>query len=419
MFEMSAANASTPQGIYDPVFSDGTDVPGAGKTINPNNRWARYVFAAVDRYRPGGVLAGAVGWSDGEGITHWEIWNEQDFDLFWTGTLADYARLLKVGYLAAKQADPNAQVLFGGLANNQQLSFLNDVLTIYDGDPLAVSNDYFFDILATHSYSRSWDSWLHVWRGKQSMTAHGLDKPVWLNETGVPAWDDYPGPMWAHPPDFPWAPFWSTMSEQADYTIQTVFYAVWAGAEAIFHFQLYDGCANDPAGSNPPYDPTGGHCSWYSPCFGDAHGFYSNPSDAVCFANHPQPETARPKLAAMDMLTAYMQDVVPLWRRRVGSSDPLTAPQEWFAFYRPSTNERIIALWARYGQDETAIVPKVNPAGTATLVSSTGITQTITATNGTYTVNLPGATNLNTPLDSTGAYAIGGRPFMIVEKVSN
>ena len=41
--------AGTPpaQNIFQPIFSDGTDIPGPGKTINPNNYWARFIFKAV------------------------------------------------------------------------------------------------------------------------------------------------------------------------------------------------------------------------------------------------------------------------------------------------------------------------------------------------------------------------------------
>ncbi len=35
-----------------------------------------------------------------------------------------------------------------------------------------------------------------VARIKQVLAAYGLDRPVWLNESGVPVWDDYPGPTW-------------------------------------------------------------------------------------------------------------------------------------------------------------------------------------------------------------------------------
>ena len=175
-----SSSASPPAGLYQPIFSDGSDVPGAGKAINAANHWAWFVYHVVDRYGP-------------MGITHWEIWNEQDYTFFWSGSPAEYGRLLKVAYLAAKQADGGAQILFGGLANFQQPSFLANVLSVYNSDPLAPAHNWFFDILATHSYSHAWESWYQVWRAGVTMGNYGLSKPIWLNESGSPAWNDYPG----------------------------------------------------------------------------------------------------------------------------------------------------------------------------------------------------------------------------------
>ena len=104
---------SPPQGLYEPIFADNSDIPSPGKLINPDNRWAYFVNAAVNRYRPGGLLAQQQGWSDDRGVRYWEIWNEPDLDTFFTGTITDYARLLKVGYLAARAADPQAQIVIG------------------------------------------------------------------------------------------------------------------------------------------------------------------------------------------------------------------------------------------------------------------------------------------------------------------
>ncbi len=418
---MSAPNASTPQGLSEGVFSDGSDIPGPGKQINPKNKWAIFVAAAVNRYMPGGVLAQQYSWPEGVGITYWEMWNEQDYSFFWNATVADYARLLKVGYLAAKQIDADSQILFGGLANFQQPNYLNDVMNVLDGDPEAAEFGYFFDVLATHSYSRSWDSWYHVWRAKKEMKEHGEDKPVWLNESGVPAWDDYPGPVWD--PTSSWR---STTTEQADYTIQSAFYAVWAGAEAVFSFQLYDGCGNQAAGSDfPPHNGelcgSDGKLTVYPflDCAGDAYGFFSNPTDAACFRQHPDPESPRPKLAAIQILTTYFQDVIPLDRKRVGDPDPIAAPQEWFIFYRPETNQRIMGLWARFGEPQVAEVPAVSRDESALLVAADGTVQTIHAVNGSYRISLPGATNLNSDWNISTGYPIGGRPYLLVESFDN
>ena len=406
---LNAPQASTPIGLYDPIFTDGSDIPGPGKTINPNNVWARFVYTAVNRYKPGGVVAQAEGWPVGVGITHWEMWNEPDLASFWSGSVADYARLLKVGYLAARQADSLAQILFGGLANDSgHLGYYDEVLDIYDGDTLAPTYGYFHDILATHNYFYAWRTWYHIFRAKNTQQAHGQDKPVWLNESGVVIWDDYPGPTWEST-----SPYRATMSEAADFVIQNAFYGTYAGATAIFHFQLYDACGNQPGGTDfPPHNGELCGLPQYPICAGDAFGLYRNPSDAACFRQHPQPETPRPTMTAYQVLTIYFRDVEPYWRLRPGGSDPANGPQEWIAFYQPSTGNRIVGMWARFGDAQTAVITATS--STALLVYPDGITETITPTNGVYTFPLPAATNLNAPWDPT-LYAIGGRPVILIE----
>jgi len=413
-----APEAATPAGLYLPIFSDGSDQPGPGKSINPENKWALFVYAAVNRYKPGGVLAQAQGWPDGAGITHWEMWNEPDLDIFWNSSLPDYARLLKVGYLVARQADPQAVVLFGGLANDfEKLNYYRNVLALYAQDSLAATQNYYHDILATHNYSNSWQSWYHVYRAKNAMRDYGFDKPVWLNEHGVPAWNDYPGPVWDG--SSTWR---ATMDEQANYLIQSAFYAISAGAEALFHFQLFDGCGNQPRGTDfPPHQ--GELCDANGrlitnpafPCAGDANGLFRNPPTAACFTQHPAPVSARPNLVAQQLVATHLREVEPLWRLRPGGTTPYDGPQEWIALYRPATRERIVGLWARFGQVETAVLPAIGSS--AQLITPNGQVQIITPVNGHYTLTLPGATNQNVPPDwDPPIYLIGGRPYIVVEQ---
>lgn len=426
---LDAVERATPLGLYEPIFMDGTDIPGTGKTPNPDNKWANFVWLAVNRYKPGGVLAQANSWPAGVGVTHWEMWNEPDLNIFWDAPLEDYARLLKVGYLVTKQADPGAQVLFAGLANNYAIfNFYRDALAIFSGDPMAAEHNYFHDILATHSYFHAWKSWYHVFRASEAMCDEGLEKPIWLNESGVAVWDDYPGPVWD-----PNSALRATAEEQAAYAIQSAFYATFAGADNIFHFQLYDGCGNQPAGTDfPPHngelcDANGNYQG--KPCAGDANGLFTNPTDMSCFTQHPQPESPRPVLAAYQVLTTHMVDVRPYWRQRPGEANacPMQAangaiymqpPQEWVAFYRPSTEERIVGMWTLCGRNETAIIDATSPDGRATLVYPDGHTQTIVAVDGHYSIELPAATNRN-PFGSEGTnaiYPIGGSPVILIEK---
>ncbi len=391
-----ASPASPPTNLNAPIFSDGTDLPGPGKTINPDNYWARFVHAAVSRY-------------SAMGITQWEVWNEQDYSFFWSGTAGEYARLLKVAYLAAKQANPAAQISLGGLANFEKPGFLADVMATLNGDAMAPSYDFFFDLLATHSYSYAWESWYHVWRAGKTLGNYGLDKPIWLNESGTPAWDDYPGPTWD-----PNSGFRSSMLEGAAYVIQSAMYAKYAGADVVFHFQLYDDCGNCPAGSDfPPND--GSICdpnNVCGTCAGDAFGLITNPRDAACFTQHPNPETARPVLNAYQVLTTHLRGLEPLWRMRPGGTDPYNGPQEWIAFYRPATRQRVLGLWARFGTDETALVPATGAS--AQLIDQAGNVTTLTPAGDSYSLTLDQATNQNLPYAPT-TYAIGGPPLILVE----
>jgi hypothetical protein len=407
-FELEAPQAAAPIGLHDPVFSDGSDIPGPGKSINPNNVWARFTYEAVNRYRPGGILAQTNNWPAGTGITHWEIWNEPDLSWFWDSSTGDYARLLKVGYMAVRQADPTAKVILGGLANFQKPTFYDDVLAIYQSDPLAQPYNYFHDILATHSYFNSWESWKHVYRASGSMAALGIEKSIWLNESGVPAWNDYPGPVWD-----PLSPWRATMSEQSDYIVQSTFYATFAGADAIFHFQLYDGCGNQPPGTDfPPHNGELCESPSYPICAGDAFGLFRNPTDAACFTQHPQPETPRPYMTTFQLLTTHFTGVEPLWRKRPGGPNPYEGPQEWIAFYRPDSNERIVGMWTLVRDPQTAVIDAIGSSGL--ILWPDGSSQVVYPSNGTYTLQLPGATNQNQEFEPDYV-AIGGKPIMLIE----
>lgn len=408
---LDAIQAATPLGLYAPVFTDGSDIPSPGKTINDGNKWARFVYAAVSRYKPGGTIAQQRGWPAGVGVTHWELWNEPDLSIFWDGTTTDYARLLKVGYLAAKQADANAQIIFGGLTYaSPNAEYYRAVMNIFSGDANAPTYGYYHDIFATHNYHYAKMSWQYVFRASQVMADFGIDKPIWLNESGVPVWDDYPGPVCE--PD---SPFRATMSEQADFIVQSALYATYGGADMLFFFQLYDDCGNGY-----------GNHDWYSPSTcsdtviepgGDAFGLFRNPADPAnyCYTHHPQPETPRPGYTAYRTLTTYFTDVEAMWWIRPYGTTPSNGRQEWLAFFKPATGERVLGMFTRYGTPETAVITSTNAAGTGLLITPDGITQTITAANGVFTLTLPAATNhLNNPWNSE-PYDIGGRPYILIE----
>ena len=377
--------ASPPQGLTLSVFTDGTDTPGAGKSINPNNRWAYFVNAAVTRFMPGGVLAQARGWTNGQGIRYWEIWNEEDLNQFFIGAPTDYARLMKVAYLAAKQADPNATVVFGGMAHFQRPNWLDDVLNVIAADPVSTTYHGFMDAVASHNYSWAWQTFGYLYQDRLRLDNHGLTNvKLWLTETGVPVCDD---PPYSFCP----SPLRATMSEQADFVIQTMTYAAWLNTEVSIWFNLYDDCGNDGK-----YD---------------AFGLVRNPPSGPCTARDG---TTRASFTAYKTTIQLLSGTQPYWRdRRTGTTTDWTnGKQEIFAFKRPSTGQRVVLMWTRYPVADTVTLTATSSS--ALLILPDGTSSTIYPTNGVYTLNLPAATNSMTPT-TDGTAPIGGSPRIIVE----
>jgi hypothetical protein len=127
-------------------------------------------------------------------IAAWEVWNEPNLSTFWTGTPAQYVRLLQAAYPAFKAGDPDATVVFGGLS-------LNDDAWL--AQAYAAGAHGFFDVMATHPYQGARDAapeypddghkyWLtHVTAIRQLMVQNGdAGKNIWFTEFG---WSAYSG----------------------------------------------------------------------------------------------------------------------------------------------------------------------------------------------------------------------------------
>ncbi len=376
--------ASPPQGLYLSVFNDNTDNPGPAKSINTNNRWAMFVNAAVNRYKPGGALAQSQGWSSDKGIRYWEIWNEPDYDFFFTGTITDYARLLKVAYLSAKFADPQAQIILGGMVHEKKPNWFTAVLDTIGGYSDASANHYFMDDVASHNYSWAWRTFWYLFVDRSNLDAHGLTNVgLWLTETGISTCGD--PPSFGQACDDPINSMYrGTIGEQTDYLIQSATFAAWLKAEAFIWFQLYDDAGNG--------------CDSR-----DGFGLVHNPPSGPCYSGDGSP---RPAYTAYQIAADLLTDVQPYWRKRP------TINQELIAFKRPSASERLIMMWARDYVTETVTLTATSTS--ATLMFSTGITQTLVPISGTYTIELPAATNDNTPT-TDGKAPIGGSPRILIE----
>jgi hypothetical protein len=377
---------SPPQGLYLSVFNDGTDTPGPGKSINPGNRWAYFVNTAVNRYRPGGLLAQQQGWNDDRGVRYWEIWNEPDLDTFFTGTIADYARLLKVGYLAARTADPQAQIVLGGMVHWQKSGWFSALLNLIETDPDAVENHYFMDKVGVHNYFWAWQTFGYLYPDRVQLDAHGLnDVELWLTETGVPVCGEGTFPACTDPQNR-W--YRAAPDEQAAYLIQSAAYAAWLKTEAFVWFQLFDDCGNQ--------------------CGVDAYGLLRNDN------------TPRLSYQTYPLVFDQLTNVQPYWRdrRTLTATNWISGNQEIIAFKRPASGERLVLMWTRYYTNDTVLLAATAPS--ATLFLPDGTDQIIYPISGTYAISLPLATNRNLlgTIDGAapdGTAPIGGSPRILVE----
>lgn len=393
-------------GLHQPIYADGTDIYEAGKALNPENPWARFVHEAVRRYMPGGVLETEQ--NTGGGIRVWEIWNEPDHQPFWQGSIPDYARLLKVSYIVAKSVDPNAQIMFGGLLFPTENNWLAQVLNIYVNDPLVEQNNWYMDIVGVHSYADPWRSGWLVLNLRQTFIEFGIMRPIWLNETGVPVWDDYPGPTWEDE-----ATNRATLDQQAWFMIQSAVFAWSEGADVVMYHQLYDDCGDQPAGTNfPPHN--GDLCVGDFQCFGDAHGMYRNTSASICFSQSPLAGTPRPVTRAYRLLaevfgTEEFTNVERVYHDQRAVTITAT---------RPRTNERISVIWNR--RFETLTLDWEAVGENAELISLDGSALITPNAFGNYSLVLPPAIEDNYEDPPAGSdSAIGGAPYILIERISD
>jgi hypothetical protein len=410
------------RGLYEPVFSDGSDIPAEGKPPNPGNPYAAFVYAAVQRYKPGGTLAAQLGWQGDQGIRVWEAWNEPDLTMFWSGSVRDYARLLKVTYMAVHAADPQASVMFGGLAYLHPMysDWFSQTLGYISRDPLRDSYRWFFDIAAVHSYGDADNSYRVVNRIKQVMKAYGLDRPVWLNESGVPVWDDYPGPTWTgnNPAG---RQYRVTEAQQALYVVQSTALAWAAGADVVFFFQLYDDCGNQPSGTT--FAPNTGQA-------GDAFGLFRNDRSSVCFNQSPQPNTPRPAAAAFYRMAQIFGERGFSNPRRIDLNGKVSllsfdlSPAQTSAGFSlvssapGSVVERAYVMWNRSRDRVVVDVPA--SSASADLYSTGSDDYQLAPQGGLYSIGLPPVAVSDYPnLNSVEASYISGAPFILIEQVNS
>jgi hypothetical protein len=324
---------------------------------DPDNTWAVFVRQAVSHY-------------EGQ-IDHWIIWNEPDIDDVdapghtWDGDAADFAQLLRVAYLVAKETNPDAVIHLGAFTYFWDAGYFGRFLDILLADPEAADHNYYFDVATAHLYFQPGAIYDVIGAFRADMTTRGLSQPIWLVETNAPPADD---PYWLVPN---WT-LYVTVYEQAAFIPQALASALAAGAERVAVFKLMDVDGDRAANPEP-------------------------------FGLLRQDSSRRPAYDSYRVAIGQLAGVETAVRQRWDAVGQIRLDQG---------DQTTTVLFTRLPSEQEAKV--VATSETAELVDMWGKARTVTADNGVYRVTLPPALCVQT----IGDYCmIGGTVYYLVQGV--
>ena len=332
-------NAAVPQNI---------DLPWN----DPRNYWGQFVFRAVRHYR-GRIDTFAVlnEVNIASGAYH-------QFD----GSVAQYAQMLRVAYLAAHAANPHVEVhIYGDSVYADDGAWFKQTLAALAAFPDARENNLFFDAAEVHLYSSvlRWDTLIAQWRA--DMQTYGVQKPIWMSETNVSPRDDT-DPL-CHCVAFP-ANHNTPLALQPNFLVASFAAALGLGLPRAEVYRM-----RDPRKIWPEH-----------------------PNGLLRYDGSPRPEydafrTVNQWFAGVTA-ARYEPCATPFVDKRCLFRVVMERPAQGG---QPA--QEIQVLWNQGGVPLTASVPDVSASHTATLVQPLGATSTLQATNGRFSLALPGATD--------------------------
>ncbi len=193
--------------------------------------FAEFVGVLVERFDGDGI-------DDAPGspvVLYWEFYNEPDRDSRWGNNGASYANMLATVYPAVKAANPNAQVVLGGLAYDWFKDNGGPFIRSFMSDILAAGGGNYFDIGNIHYYPVFAPNWTtdsslglseKVNNFRSVLISYGFDKPVILTESG---WHDN---------DVVGVP--STPELQSKYVVQIFTESMATDIDVMIWWMLYD-----------------------------------------------------------------------------------------------------------------------------------------------------------------------------------
>lgn len=335
------------------------DGSGSPKAVPDMSYWEQFVRRMAQQYRGR--------------IRYWIIWNEPDvWDVnhpgnTWTGSEEDYYRLLKTAYLAIKDVDPAQQVHLAGLTyfwdkEHGRRQYLDRLMDIIAADPEAPAHGFYFDAVAYHLYFDPRQTLDIIGQVQSILGAHGvMAKGIWINQTNAPPSEDPQEPPLATPR------FRVSLEEQSAFVIQEFALAFAAGADRVSVYKLRN---------------TADHLESI-----ERYGLLR------------ADDSRRPAFNAYRVVTTYLRDFRAVQWQRLDDVYAVT-------FDRGGTTTTV--LWTMSRTPTRLSVNAIAPQ--ATLVDEQGNTSALSAVNGTYTLELPGA-----PCTQGADCFIGGGPRLLVE----
>lgn len=364
---------------------------------DPNNYWGQFVYQTVKYY------AGT--------INDWVLWNEPGFratdtgaggSYTWAGSDQDFAQLMKVGYLAAKAANPSGSVSFPAtsywdeeLAQPSRDQFYDRLLNIFAQDPAAAPNNWYHDEVSLNLYRAPDDVFRVYSLFKAFQKSHGIDKPIWLTETNAMPSDDTQIPCAAAQAANAFVP--TTMQQQAAYAPQAFALAMAAGyAHAEFYQMTDSDTCSQPAVWGLARDDGS-----QRPVAQSLKNFLALTSDFGAAQFVP--------------VVRFDQGNCPCWPDAPAAY--VTNYQIYqIAFDMPGST-RVTMLWNGDGQPNQVNIPVHGTS--AVMVDRDGNQSPIQPSNNIWTFSLPAATahfHVNDFItDPAGYYYIGGDPVYLVE----
>jgi hypothetical protein len=350
---------------------------------DPQNYWAAFVRHMAADYRGR--------------IDTWIVWNEPDIRpggansqyYSWAGDAVDYARLLRVAYLAAKQGNPNAKIVFGATTywsdvNEGRPLFLERALSALSGDPDAPRNHFYVDAVALNLYTSPDDLGrvASVYRGV--LQRFGLPSPLWLTETNATPYDDPARGLGREQNGFR-----VTLDQQASYVLQAFSLGLAAGYERMAFHSTMDRATEDELWGLVRNDGT------LRPAFvayQTAARYLSG--GRARFIGRERPEWRWPRDGYLPNWQTYLVGV-----EREGSTG--------------TGSELVSVLWNGDGMPLRVSLPARSEQ--AQLFDKYGRVQTLQREGDRWTMTLPPAT-AHSPLDPEGYFFIGGDPLVLVER---